>query len=310
MSATTLTPPPTVADADRPFPTPQSLPAALLATARPKQWVKNVLVLSAPAAAGTVLAPSVAVALGWAVLSFVLASAGTYFINDARDVVADRAHPTKRRRPVAAGIIPERTAYRIGLGLAALSLLVALAGGWGLVAVMVTYLATTSAYSRWLKHQAIMDILIVASGFVLRAVAGAVATGTLLSSWFLLVALFGSLFVVTAKRSAEHDTFVLTGVGRATVQGYPATWLQQVLTLSLAGTVLAYATWALQYIGTDVSLPLLAVSVLPFLAIMLRYSLLVSLGEGEAPEDLVTDRFLLVAGALWGVMVGGAIYLA
>ena len=310
MSANTLTPPPTARD-EAPASSALQIPAAaFLTTARPKQWLKNVLVLSAPAAAGTLLAPSVAVAALWAVLSFVLASAGTYFINDARDAAADRAHPVKHRRPVAAGIIGERTAYGVGLVLATTSLLVALMAGWALVAVMATYLATTTAYSRWLKHQPIMDILIVASGFVLRAVAGAVATATALSSWFLLVALFGSLFIVTAKRSAEHDDFVVTGVGRATVQGYPATWLQQVLTLSLAGTVLAYATWALQYIGTDVSLPLLAVSVLPFLAVMLRYSLLVSLGEGEAPEDLVTDRFLLLAGSVWGVMVGGAIYLA
>lgn len=182
--------------------------------------------------------------------------------------------------------------------------------GWPLVAVMATYLATTTAYSKWLKHQPVMDILIVASGFVLRAIAGAVATGTLLSGWFLLVALFGSLFVVTAKRSAEHEHYLVTGVARSTVQGYPTAWLQQVLTVSLAGTVLAYATWALQYAGTDVYLPLLAVSVAPFLAVMLRYSLLVALGEGEAPEDLISDRFLLVAGALWAVSVGGAIYLA
>lgn len=284
--------------------------SALLQTARPKQWLKNVLVLAAPATAGTLLSPAVAGAALWAVLAFVLASAGTYFVNDARDVQADRGHPVKCLRPVASGAISERTAYGVGLGLAVLALMVALPLGWPLVAVLVTYLSTTTAYSRWLKHQPVVDILVVASGFVLRAVAGAVATGVLLSSWFLLVALFGSLFVVTAKRAAEHEQYLVTGVARSTVQGYPSSWLQQVLTVSLAGTVLAYATWALQYIGTDVWLPLLALSVVPFLAVMLRYSLLVSLGAGEAPEDVVSDRFLLLAGLVWAVMVGGALYLA
>lgn len=310
MSSTTLTNPSLPATPGEPSLTQRSTAQALLATARPKQWLKNVLVLAAPAAAGTLLAPTVAMSALWAVLAFVLASAGTYFVNDARDVQADRAHSVKCHRPVASGAISPRTAYGVGLGLAVLALLVALPLGWPLVAVLATYLATTTAYSRWLKHQPVVDILVVAAGFVLRAVAGAVATGIVLSSWFLLVALFGSLFVVTAKRAAEHEHYLVTGVARSTVQGYPATWLQQVLTVALAGTVLAYATWALQYIGTDVSLPLLALSVVPFLAVMLRYSLLVSLGAGEAPEDVVTDRFLFLAGIVWAVMVGGALYLA
>ncbi|MEO7589320.1 MAG: decaprenyl-phosphate phosphoribosyltransferase [Arachnia sp.] len=284
--------------------------SALLRTARPKQWIKNVLVLAAPAAAGILFAPAAAVPLMSAMGAFVLASAGTYFINDARDVEADRANPAKASRPVASGEISKRVAYGIGALLALLALLVALPIGLPLTAVLALYLAITTTYSRWLKHQPITDILVVAAGFVLRAVAGAVATGTVLSSWFLLVALFGSLFIVTAKRSAEHEHYLVTGVARTTVQGYPTAWLQQVLTLALAGTVLSYATWALQYIGTDVSLPLLAVSVVPFLAVMLRYSLLVSLGSGEVPEKMLGDRFLLVAGALWALAVGGGIYLA
>lgn len=282
---------------------------ALLQTARPKQWLKNVLVLAAPAAAGTLLSPAVAIAALWAAGAFVLASAGTYFINDAQDAAADRAHPIKAHRPVASGAVSVRTAYILGASLATAALLVSVPVGWPLTVVLATYLATTTAYSRWLKHQPVIDIMIVAAGFVLRTVAGAVATGTMLSNYFLLVALFGALFVVTAKRSAEHETYLATGVARSTVQGYPASWLQQVLTVCLAGTVLTYANWALQYVGSDVSHPMLELSVAPFLAVMLRYSLLVSLGAGEAPEDLVTDRFLLLAGAAWAVSVGGALYL-
>lgn len=284
--------------------------SALVRTARPKQWVKNVLVLAAPAAAGSLFVPTSLGPLAGAVGAFVLASSGTYFINDARDASADRANPAKASRPVAAGEISERTAYTVGILLAVLALAVAVPFGWPLVAVLGAYLAVTTSYSRWLKNVPVVDILVVAAGFVLRAVAGAVVTGIAISSWFLLVALFGSLFIVTAKRSAEHEHYLVTGVARSTVQGYPSHWLQQVLTLALAGTVLSYATWALQYIGVDVFLPLLAASVVPFLAVMLRYSLLVSLGAGETPEHMMGDRFLLIAGALWAVAVGGAIYLA
>ncbi|TFV91084.1 decaprenyl-phosphate phosphoribosyltransferase [Blastococcus sp. CT_GayMR16] len=285
--------------------------AAVLATARPRQWPKNILVFAAPAAAGVLLQPAAAAAAVWAAGVFVLASASTYFINDARDVEADRLHPVKRRRPVAAGRLGVRTSYGIGLGLAVLAAVVALPLGPAMVGVVVLYLALTMGYSLWLKDQPVVELLAVASGFVLRAVAGGTAAGVPLSNWFLLVALFGSLFLVTAKRSAEARNSLARGTTRPVLDGYPSAWLQQILTVSLTGTVLAYASWALQYVGRDVALPVLALSVVPFLAVMLRYSLLVARGDGEAPEDVVfSDRFLLVAGILWAALVGGALYLA
>lgn len=287
------------------------LAAALLATARPRQWPKNVLVLAAPAAAGVLLRPGPAAAAAWAVVVFLLASVSTYFINDARDAGADRRHPDKRRRPVAAGRLSVPAAYRIGAAVAALAVVAALPLGPGLVAVIVLYLAMTLAYSLWLKDRPVVDLLVVASGFTLRAIAGGVATGVPLSNWFLLVAVFGSLFLVTAKRAAESRESPARGPGRVVLAEYPAAWLQQVLTVALTGTVLSYASWALQYVGQDVAAPVLALSVLPFLAVMLRYSLLVARGEGEAPEDtLFADRFLLTAGVVWLSVVVGALYLA
>jgi decaprenyl-phosphate phosphoribosyltransferase len=285
--------------------------AAVLATARPRQWPKNILVLAAPAAAGVLLQPATAAAAAWATGVFVMASASTYFINDARDVEADRLHPVKRRRPVAAGRLGVRTSWGIGLGLAVLAPLAALPLGPAMLGVVVLYLALTMAYSLWLKDQPVVELLAVASGFVLRAVAGGIAAGVPLSNWFLLVALFGSLFLVTAKRAAEAGDPLSGGAIRPVLDAYPSAWLQQILTVSLAGTVLAYASWALQYVGHDVAVPVLALSVVPFLALMLRYSLLVARGEGEAPEDVVfSDRFLLVAGVLWAALVGSALYLA
>ena len=284
------------------------LAAALLRTARPRQWLKNALVFAAPAAAGALLDPVIAAAAAWAAGAFVVASAATYFINDASDVEADRRHPPKSRRPVAAGRIAPRTALAIGTGLGVLAPLLALPLGWPLAVAVAVYLGLTLSYSFWLKHQPVLDILAVAGGFVLRAVAGGLATGLVLSDWFLLVVLFGSLFLVTGKRLAEAQAGGSTG--RATLEEYPRDWLQQIVTMSLVGVVLTYATWALQYAGEEVgSLPL-ALSVVPFLAVMLRYSLLVARGAGEEPEQVLTsDRFLLVAGLIWAALVGGALYL-
>ncbi|MEU4221200.1 hypothetical protein [Actinoplanes sp. NPDC026623] len=120
-------------------------------------------------------------------------------------------------------------------------------------------------------------------------------------------ALLGSLFLVTGKRLGELRR---DRGGRAVLALYSATWLQQTLTMTLTGTVIAYACWAFEFSGPDASLPLLGLSLVPFLAGLMRYSLLVTHGDGEAPEDLLaSDRFLLVSGFTWAAMATAAIYL-
>jgi decaprenyl-phosphate phosphoribosyltransferase len=281
------------------------LGTALLRTARPRQWIKNLLVFAAPAAAGVLLRPHVAMATGGAFLAFTLAAIATYFVNDAVDVAADRRHPVKRWRPVAAGLVSPHAAKLAGFGAAVAALAVAGLLGWAFTAVVGGYLTLTAAYSTRLKRMPVVDVLAVAAGFLLRAAGGAVAAGVPLSNWFLLVALFGSLYLVTAKRLAEQKLSTV----RPTVAEYPSAWLQQVMTMSLTGTVMAYALWAFQYIG-DAALPVLALSLGPFLAALMRYGLLVARGDGEAPEKVVTsDRFLLVAGLIWAGLVAGGLYL-
>lgn len=281
-------------------------PLALVRTARPRQWPKNLLVLAAPAAAGLLLDPVVLARAASATAVFVLASAATYLVNDALDVDADRAHPTKRHRPVAAGELSPSTALGVGLTAGALALAAAAAAGAGLAAAVALYLALTLSYSRWLKRLPVVDILTVTAGFVIRAVAGAAATGLAVSDWFLLVSLFGSLFLVTAKRAAEQNR----GGGREVLADYPPGWLGQLMTVSLTGAVVAYAAWAFQYAGADVFTPCLALSVVPLLAGLLRYSLLASAGAGEAPEEALLDRFVLGCAAVWLVLVAVGLYLA
>lgn len=291
---------------------PDALPSALVRTARPRQWIKNLLVFAAPAAAGALVSPATALSTVGAFLAFTAAAVATYFVNDAADAEADRRHPVKWRRPVAAGVISPKAARLIGGVVAAAALGIALAVDWPLAACVAGYLVLTGGYSAGLKNVPVLDVLVVAGGFVLRTAAGAAATGVRVSSWFLLLTLFGALYLVTAKRVGEQNREqLIPGARRPVLAGYSPAWLQQILTMTLTGTVVAYAAWAFQYLGHDVALPLLAVSLVPFLAALMRYSLLVARGDGETPENLLTsDRFLMIAGLLWAATAGAAIYLA
>jgi decaprenyl-phosphate phosphoribosyltransferase len=172
---------------------------------------------------------------------------------------------------------------------------------------VAAYLVLTGSYTLLLKNVVILDILAIAAGFILRVIGGATATNTTPSSWLLLTVLCGSLFLVTAKRLGERSR---PGPHRSVLAEYSAPWLQQTLTTTATMTVMAYAAWAFDNAGHDISLPLLAASALPFIAGLMRYSLLVSRGAGETPEAVVVaDRFLVGAGLIWLAAVWAAIYL-
>ena len=170
---------------------PGNLIAGVIKAMRPRQWVKNVLVLAAPlSAAGRghrydygQLGIQVLVAF----VVFSLAASAIYLINDVRDVEADREHPTKRFRPIAAGVVPEWLAYTLAVVLAATSLGLAWWLKPNLAVVMAVYIAMQLGYCFGLKHQAVMDICFVSSAYLLRAIAGGAATDTQLSQWFLLI---------------------------------------------------------------------------------------------------------------------------
>ncbi|MBD0323011.1 MAG: decaprenyl-phosphate phosphoribosyltransferase, partial [Aldersonia sp.] len=151
---------------------PKSLAGGVVKAVRPRQWVKNVLVLAAPLAAGSVDDISV---LGSAALAFVvfcMAASGVYLVNDAMDIEADRAHPTKRFRPIAAGVLPVNLAYGLAAALLAGSIALSFVANWQLAVTMAVYIGIQLAYCFGLKHQAVLDICIVSSGFLLRAIAG------------------------------------------------------------------------------------------------------------------------------------------
>ncbi len=215
--------------------TPQRAALGVLRTMRPRQWVKNVLVGAAPLPAGLLFeVPACIWTTVLAFVSFCLAASSVYLLNDTLDVEADRAHPTKRNRPIAAGVVPvpgrgrDRRRARAGL---ARRRGAGLAGSW--CCSWRVYLAVQVAYCVRLKHEPVLDIAIVASGFLLRAIAGGVASDIALSQWFLLVTAFGSLFMVSGKRYSEMRLAEAAGgTTRASLLRYTASYLRFVWGLS------------------------------------------------------------------------------
>jgi decaprenyl-phosphate phosphoribosyltransferase len=288
--------------------------SGLLREARPKQWLKNVLVFAAPGAAGVLDDPR---DLGLTVLAFIafcLASSGTYFWNDLLDLEADRAHPTKRHRPIAAGVVSVPVARVTGTALLVASLVVAgLTGRWQTVAIVAVYVALTLTYSVWWKHVAVIDLVVIASGFVLRAAAGAVAVDVPMSSWFVLVTTFGSLFIVTGKRYAElRELGDGAGTSRPTLATYSVGYLGIVLAVSCGGAILSYCVWAFETRDSStIDWPLYELSIVPMLTALLRYLLVLDQGHGAAPEEVfANDRVLQLLGLAWVVIYGTAVYAA
>ena len=284
----------------------------ILRTARPKQWLKNLLVFAAPGAAGVLDDPGNLARTLAAFAAFCLAASGTYFWNDVMDVEADRRHPTKSQRPIAAGAVSVAAAGVIGTLLLALGLATAaLTGRWQAVVVVGIYVVITTTYSAVWKHIAVLDLIAIASGFVLRAAGGSAAVAVGMSSWFVLVTTFGSLFVVTGKRAAElRELGPDAGAVRTTLDEYSPEFLRFVLGVTCAGALVSYCLWAFEtkdLTGTD--LPYYELSVVPVVTAFFRYALLLDRGAGAAPEELFArDGVLLALGAFWVVVFGLAVY--
>jgi decaprenyl-phosphate phosphoribosyltransferase len=285
---------------------------AAIAAMRPKQWLKNVLVFAAPLAAGKLLEPAVLGPSLVAFVAFCLISSATYLLNDVRDVEGDRVHPTKRHRPIAAGELKPAVAIGLAAALALIALGLALWINLALAGVLLAYAVFTTSYSLFLKNEPVIELALLAMGFLLRAIAGGVASELPISQWFLIVAGFGSLFMAAGKRYSElSQTNALvaadaqSGPTRRSLAGYTPTYLRFVWATSAAVTITAYCLWAFEVSTAPSSLPWAAWSILPFVMAILRYAIDVDRGEAEAPEDVVLrDRALLMLGGIWLVLFG------
>jgi decaprenyl-phosphate phosphoribosyltransferase len=287
----------------------------IILTMRPRQWVKNLLIFVAPAAA-RVLTHQLDLLRSLAAFGiFCAVASGVYLINDAIDAGADRLHPDKQNRPVARGVLSRTHAIAAGALFIVVGLLSAwFVARWELVLVVGIYVIISIAYTIRLKREPVIELVSVASGFVLRAIAGGVATRVPLSSWFLAVASFGALFVVTGKRVGEQRRLGETrGHHRQVLDLYTASFLRSTLTLTATVTVTAYCLWAFDR-GGQLShaahhFVWIQLSVIPIILGTLHMLRLLDAGLIDLPDDLVFhDHLLQVLAAFWVVLFSIGIY--
>jgi decaprenyl-phosphate phosphoribosyltransferase len=277
----------------------------LVQALRPRQWTKNLLVFAPLVAAGLQLDATSWARASVSFVSFCLAASAMYLINDVADVEHDRRHPRKRHRPVASGLLSIRTALVFALLMLVFAIGLSLSLNAATALVVATYAALHIAYSMGLKRVPIVEMLVVAAGFVLRGVGGGFAIGVEVSQWFLLVTAAGALFVITGKRYSELSNHPEGGT-RDSLVGYEPDFLRGVLAMTSTATVMGYVLWSFG-VGRDVTSFLDQITAVPFTLAILLYWADVIKARGEAPDVLLTtDRLLVAAIGVWALLYMGA----
>jgi 4-hydroxybenzoate polyprenyltransferase len=290
----------------------RSILASLLISLRPHQWTKNLLVFAGLVFGKKLFDPTAVVTTVEAFAIFCGLSGVVYLVNDVADRETDRRHPTKRRRPIPAGDLPVSVAVAAALIIATAALAAAFSLGWPLGLVAAIYLILQLLYSFRLKHIVIMDALTLSIGFVLRAVAGAVAIGVVISHWLLVCTILLALFIALAKRRHELVLLADGATSHRPILGeYSAYLLDQMIAVVTASTLIAYIFYTISpeteqkfgttWLGLTIPFPLYGI---------FRYLYLVHRreGGGSPAELLLTDRPLLACVILWVTAVVLIIY--
>jgi 4-hydroxybenzoate polyprenyltransferase len=278
---------------------------------RPKQWTKNLLLFAAPFFAGRLLQPADAALALLGFVAFCLASSSVYVVNDWVDVERDRLHPEKRQRPIASGRISPTAALVLAVALTLAALGLAAWLGPGFLGIALLYVVLSHFYSFVGKHIVVFDTLLVAIGFVIRAVAGAIAIDVDFSDWFVLCTLFVALFISVSKRRAELVAGGDALGSREVLNHYTEASLTAFTVTAMAAAILSYSLYVqdvLEKAGAHRRLLLLTVPLV--IAAIFRYFLLVERdGAGEKPEEiLLSDRPLQLAMAGFLVVAVLAFY--
>lgn len=300
---------------------------AILKTARPQRWVRNLSLFAALVFTGELMNPVKLLQVAWATIIFSLLSSTVYFFNDLVDVPLDRQHPFKKKRPIASGLIALPTAMFIMVVGLFLSLLLAIKLSYFFFLMVLAYLILQIAYTLKLKHIEIIDLLVIATGFIIRVYSGSVIINGHLSVWFLLCVIGISLLLAVGKRRAELSLLAdKASKVRATLGGYSERLLDVWVGIFSAMTILSYILFSFQQPAITPSyrlIPLLlvlprALTVEKWLMItipvmifgVMRYlQLIYKQNEGESPERiLLTDKPLLTSVVVWGIMVIGVLY--
>ncbi|MBG0788424.1 MAG: decaprenyl-phosphate phosphoribosyltransferase [Anaerolineaceae bacterium] len=278
----------------------------LLKTMRPRQWPKNIFVLAALvfdqqlfnlASLGRTLA---------AFALFCLVSSLIYIINDLADIESDRRHPDKCHRPLAAGLLPKHWAVTAAVILAVTTLPVSFLLSIGFGLVISGYFLLMLAYSFWLKNIALLDVLIIAIGFVLRVASGlTVITTNQFSPWLFLATTFLALFIALGKRRSEIALLEQSaGKARKVLEGYSLALIDQMLIVVISSTLMTYCLYTFSSTATSGNFGMMLT--IPFVIYALfRYLYLLNTGHlGGAPEEVIlTDHPFQLVVALWGLTV-------
>ena len=291
----------------------RSMLPSLLRALRPQQWVKNLFVLAPAVFAHRLGEADAQVRSLLAFAAFCAAASAVYLVNDVRDREADRNHPLKRNRPIAAGRVSPGVALAVAavLGAAALASIAALGRMYG--AILVAYVALSLLYSWRLKHVVILDVMVLAMGYVLRVEAGAAAVGVAVSSWLLLCTIFVALFLAFSKR--RHELLLLAERApnqRRVLTQYSPAFLDQMINVVTASTVLSYALYcvaeesvAKHGRGLLYTVPLVLFGIFRYLYLVYQQP-----GHANPTEEVLTDVPFLINVALWGAAVMWVLYVA
>jgi 4-hydroxybenzoate polyprenyltransferase len=280
---------------------------------RPRQWTKNLLLFAALIFAKQLFHAEAVVLSTLGFVAFCLASSSVYVVNDLLDVERDRLHPEKRSRPIAAGIVSPARAGVLGgaHGVVALGLAFWIAPSFGMSVVL--YLVLSHFYSLVGKNVVILDVLLVAFGFVIRAIAGALAISVPISDWFILCTAFLALFLAVSKRKAELVALKAdAAIIRPVLTHYTPTSLNTYIAVTMAATLICYGLYVLDFqrsAGTDSRLLMLTFPVVVF-GVFRYHHLAETDGVGDKPEEvLLSDRPIQACGLAFAVLAVVALYL-
>jgi 4-hydroxybenzoate polyprenyltransferase len=291
---------------------PQNIVFDLLESMRPQQWLKNLLLL-APLLFAKSLGDSSRIAE--AIFGFVIfcaLSSGVYLLNDVLDLEKDRKHPVKSTRPIASGRVGVKTAITLLVALLSAALVAGFVLSPAFGAVGLAYVVMNIAYSFWLKEMVILDVMIIAFGFVLRALAGALAIQVEISPWLILCTILLSLFLAFCKRRRELELLADGATAhRPALREYSVGFLDQMISITTASTVVCYSFYTIspeveEKLGTShlfVTIPFVLYGIFRYLYLVHQR------GEGGNPaSSLLTDRPLLICVALWALVVAAILY--
>jgi decaprenyl-phosphate phosphoribosyltransferase len=298
------------------------LPIELIKVARPIHWVKNLALFAALIFTGTLTIPSYFISVVWAFFAFNLAASSVYVFNDIRDRKKDQKHPIKKKRPVAAGKLSTTVALFYSVALAIASLYIAASLNHLFFLVVATYLLLQLFYSLGLKNIPIIDILIIAAGFIIRVYAGAFVINAHLSVWFLLTVISTALFLAAGKRRGELST--ISDKARKSLSKYKRELLNSYVTMFGNAAWMSWSLFAffesppadlqvwlfLAEISKAITINKLLMATIPFVIfIVMRYESLIFQDRGEAPEKLfLTDIPLITAVAIYLALVLTILY--